>query len=76
MKKVGHELLPEMCIRLGWSQTQQIPSGVRRVCSTDPMSSGLSGVDSSGGEGADPSKVGTLFLRALFRAWFPHPQNG
>ena len=75
MKKVGHEFLLEICVRFGWSQVGPIPSGVHMVCSTDPVSSCLSGVGSSGGEVADLSKVGTLFPRALFRAWFPHPQN-
>lgn len=65
MKKVGNEFVLEICGRFRWSQKGPIPSGVHRVCSRDPKSSCLSGVDSSGGEVADSSKVGTLLPRAL-----------
>lgn len=76
MKKVGNELVLEIGIRFGWSQIGQITSGVHRMCPKDPESSGFSAIDSSGGEMVDPSKVGTLLPTVLFRAWFPHPQNG
>ena len=76
MKKVGNELVLEIGIRFGWSQIGQITSGVHRMYPKDPESSGFSAIDSSGGEMVDPSKVGTLLPTVLFRAWFPHPQNG